>query len=144
VADTDIGVQRAQYEHAIAILLGKSPAEFSMAPDPLNLQPPVIPIGLPAQLLERRPDIAAVERRMAEANEQIGIARAAYYPTVTLSAAAGFEGSSILSWLAWPSRLWAIGPTLTQTLLTPGGAAPRPTRRSPATMQWSRTTVKRF
>jgi NodT family efflux transporter outer membrane factor (OMF) lipoprotein len=120
VADTDIGVQRAQYEHAIAVLLGKPPAEFSLAADPLNLQPPEIPIGVPAQLLERRPDIAAVERRMAEANEQIGIARAAYYPTVTLSAAAGFEGSSILSLLTWPSRLWAVGPTLTQTLFDAG------------------------
>jgi NodT family efflux transporter outer membrane factor (OMF) lipoprotein len=111
---------RAQYEHAIAILLGKPPAEFSLAVDPLNLQPPVIPIGVPAQLLERRPDIAAVERRMAEANEQIGIARAAFYPTVSLGAAAGFEGSSILSWLTWPSRLWAVGPTLTQTLFDGG------------------------
>jgi NodT family efflux transporter outer membrane factor (OMF) lipoprotein len=120
VADTDIGVMRAQYEHAIAILLGKPPADFSLGPDPLNLQPPVIPIGVPAQLLERRPDIAAVERRMAEANEQIGIAKAAFYPTVTLGAAAGFEGSSILNWLNWPSRLWAIGPTLTQTLFDAG------------------------
>ena len=120
VADTDIGVMRAQYEHAIAILLGKPPAEFSLPPDPLNLNPPVIPIGVPAQLLERRPDIAAVERRMAEANEQIGIARAAYYPTVTLGGTAGFEGTSILSWLAWPSRLWAVGTTLTQTLFDAG------------------------
>ena len=120
VADTDIGVERAQYEHAIAILMGKPPAEFSLAADPLNLQPPVIPIGVPAQLLERRPDIAAVERRMAEANEQIGIAKAAFYPTVTLGGAAGFEGSSILNWLNWPSRLWAVGPTLTQTLFDAG------------------------
>ena len=120
VSDTDIGVERAQYEHAIAILLGKPPAEFSLAVDPLNLQPPVIPIGVPAQLLERRPDIAAVERRMAEANEQIGIAKAAFYPTVTLGGVGGFEGSSILNWLNWPSRLWAIGPTLTQTLFDAG------------------------
>jgi outer membrane protein TolC len=76
---------------------------------------------VPAQLLERRPDIAAVERRMAEANEQVGIARAAFYPTVTLGAVAGyFEGSSVLNWLNWPSRLWAVGPTLTQTLFDAG------------------------
>jgi NodT family efflux transporter outer membrane factor (OMF) lipoprotein len=120
VADTDVGVQRAQYEHAIAILVGKPPAEFSLAPAPLNLQLPAIPIGLPSQLLERRPDIAAVERRMAEANEQIGIARAAYFPTVALNAAAGLEGSSILNWLNWPSRLWAVGPILSQTLFDAG------------------------
>src|ERR1700690_2019738 len=120
VADTDIGVMRAQYEHAIATLIGKPPAEFSLAPNPLNLQPPVIPIGLPAQLLERRPDIAAVERRMAEANEQIGIARPASFPTVTLGASAGIEGSSILNWLNWPSRFWAVGPSLAQTLFDAG------------------------
>lgn len=120
VADTDIGVQRAQYEHAIAILAGKPPAEFSLAAEPLNMQVPAIPVGLPSQLLERRPDIAAVERRMAEANEQIGIARAAYFPTLTLSASAGFEGSSLLNWLTWPSRLWAVGPTLSETLFDAG------------------------
>ena len=120
VADTDVAVQRSQYEHAIAVLVGKPPADFGLKPAPLDLRPPLIPVGVPAQLLERRPDIAAVERRMAEANEQIGIARAAYYPTVTLSAAAGFEGSSILSWLTWPSRLWAVGPALTQTLFDSG------------------------
>jgi NodT family efflux transporter outer membrane factor (OMF) lipoprotein len=120
VADTDIGVQRAQYEHAIAILVGKPPAEFSLAAEPLNMQVPVIPVGLPSQLLERRPDIAAVERRMAEANEQIGIARAAYFPTLSLSASAGFEGSSLMNWLTWPSRLWAVGPTMSQTLFDGG------------------------
>jgi NodT family efflux transporter outer membrane factor (OMF) lipoprotein len=120
VADTDIGVQRAQYEHAIAVLVGKPPAEFSLAAEPLNMQIPVIPVGLPSQLLERRPDIAAVERRMAEANEQIGIARAAYFPTLTLSASAGFEGSSLMNWLTWPSRLWAVGPTMSQTLFDGG------------------------
>jgi NodT family efflux transporter outer membrane factor (OMF) lipoprotein len=120
VADTDTGVQRAQYEHAIAILIGKPPADFSLAAEPLNMQVPVIPVGLPSQLLERRPDVAAVERRTAEANEQIGIARAAYYPTLTLSASAGFQGSSLLNWLTWPSRFWAVGPTLSQTLFDGG------------------------
>ena len=120
VADTDTGVLRAQYEHAIATLVGKAPADFGLTFAPIDLQVPLIPTGVPAQLLERRPDIAAMERRMAAANEQIGIAKAAYYPTVTLSALAGFEGSSFLSWLTWPSRLWAVGPALSQTLFDGG------------------------
>jgi NodT family efflux transporter outer membrane factor (OMF) lipoprotein len=118
--ETDIGVARAQYEHAIATLLGKPPAQFSLAMVPLHQAPPVIPVGLPSQLLERRPDIAASERRLAEANEQIGIARAAFFPTVTLGASAGFEGSSILNWLNWPSRFWAVGPSLAETLFDAG------------------------
>lgn len=117
---TDIGVQRAQYEHAIATLLGKPPAEFALAPAPLHTQPPAIPVGLPSQLLERRPDVAAAERRIQEANEQIGIARAAFFPTVTLGASAGFEGQSILNWLNWPSRFWAVGPSLAETLFDAG------------------------
>ena len=120
VQDTDIEVQRAQFEHAIAILIGKPPAEFSLAPSPLNLQPPNIPVGVPSELLERRPDIAAFERRMAEANEQIGIARAAFFPTVVLGGTGGFEGSSIASWFTWPSRFWAIGPAALQTLFDGG------------------------
>jgi outer membrane protein TolC len=93
VQDTDIGVMRAQYEHAIAILIGKPPAEFSSRASPLNLEPPVIPVGVPSQLLERRPDIAASERRVGEANEGIGIARAAYFPSLVLSATGGLEGT---------------------------------------------------
>jgi NodT family efflux transporter outer membrane factor (OMF) lipoprotein len=120
VQDTDIEVQRAQFEHAIAILIGKPPAELSIAPSPLNLQPPDIPVGVPSELLERRPDIAAFERRMAEANEQIGIARAAFFPTVVLGGTGGLEGSSIASWLAWPSRFWSIGPAALQTLFDGG------------------------
>ncbi len=118
--ETDIDVERAAYEHAIAILLGKPPAEFSLAPEPLHAEPPVIPVGLPSQLLERRPDIAAAERRIQEANEQIGIARAAFFPTVILSATGGFEGTSILNWLNWPSRFWAVGPSLAETLFDAG------------------------
>jgi NodT family efflux transporter outer membrane factor (OMF) lipoprotein len=117
---TDVFVSRAQYEHAIAILMGKPPAELSLPPSPLNAAPPVIPVGLPSELLERRPDIAANERRVAEANEQIGIARAAYFPTLILSATGGFEGSSITNWLNWPSRFWAAGPTLAETLFDAG------------------------
>jgi NodT family efflux transporter outer membrane factor (OMF) lipoprotein len=111
---------RAQYEHAIAVLIGKPPAEFSLPRSPLETAPPVIPVGLPSQLLERRPDIATNERRMAEANEQIGIARAAYYPTLTLGATAGFEASNIQHWFDWPSRFWAVGPTMTEILFDAG------------------------
>ena len=120
VQATDIAVQLAQYEHAIAILIGQPPAAFSLPPAPLNLQPPTIPVGLPSQLLERRPDIAAAERRIAEANEQIGIARAAFFPTVVLGASAGFEGTSIANWLNWPSLLWGVGASMTQTLFDAG------------------------
>jgi NodT family efflux transporter outer membrane factor (OMF) lipoprotein len=120
VQDTDVTVQRAQFEHAIAILIGKPPAEFSLAAAPLNYQPPNTPIGLPSELLQRRPDIAAAERRVAEANQQIGIARAAYFPTVTLGATAGFAGSQASNWFTWPSGFWAVGPTLAQTLFDAG------------------------
>jgi NodT family efflux transporter outer membrane factor (OMF) lipoprotein len=118
--DTDIAVQRAQYEHAIAILLGKPPAAFNLPPAPLDLEPPLIPVGVPSQLLERRPDIAAAERRAEEANEQIGIARAAYFPTLTIGATAGLEGTSLLNWFTWPSRFWAVGPVVGQTLFDGG------------------------
>jgi NodT family efflux transporter outer membrane factor (OMF) lipoprotein len=123
VLAADITVQRAQYEHALAILIGKPPAAFSLSPIPLNIQPPElpsVPVALPAQLLERRPDIAAAERRMAAANEQIGIAKAAYYPTLNLAAVAGFEGSSLLNWLNWPSRFWAVGPGMSETIFDGG------------------------
>ncbi len=120
VQDTDVTVQRAQFEHAIAILIGKPPAEFSLAAAPLNYQPPSTPIGLPSELLQRRPDIAGAERRVAEANQQIGIARAAYFPTVTLGGTAGFAGSQGSNWFAWPSGFWAVGPALAQTLFDAG------------------------
>ena len=120
VQDTDIGVMRAQYEHAIAILIGKPPAVFSVPPAPLNIPPPAIPVGLPSQLLERRPDIAASERRVAEANEAIGIARAAYFPSLVIGATGGLEGSSIANWFAWPSRFWAVGPSMVQTIFDGG------------------------
>jgi NodT family efflux transporter outer membrane factor (OMF) lipoprotein len=120
VQDADIGVYRSQFEHAVAILTGQPPARFSLPPSPLNLEPPVIPGSLPSQLLERRPDIAASERRVAEANEGIGIARAAYFPSVILSASGGFESTRIGNWLTWPSRLWAIGPTAIETIFDGG------------------------
>ena len=123
VERTDLEVQRAQYEHAIAVLIGKPPAELTLPQLPLNLQAPVIPRipgTVPATLLERRPDIAADERRMASANEQIGIAQAAYYPTLSLSAVMGLQGSSALNWFNWPSRFWAVGPTFSETLFDAG------------------------
>lgn len=123
VQASDIMVQRAQYEHALAILIGRAPAEFGLAPTPLTLESPVlpvVPVALPAPLLERRPDIAGAERRMAAANEQIGIAKAAYYPTLSISATAGLEGTSLLNWFNWPSRLWAVGGGLSETLFDAG------------------------
>lgn len=120
VQATDVGVQRAQLEHAIALLIGKPPAAFGLPPAPLNIQPPDVPVGLPSELLERRPDIAAAERRVAEVNEQIGIARAAFFPAVILNASAGLEGTSITNWLNWPSRFWAVGPSTLETLFDAG------------------------
>lgn len=121
VQDTDVTVRRAQYEHAIATLIGKPPAEFSIPFAPQTpVQFPVIPVGLPASLLERRPDIAAGERRVAEANDQIGIARTAFYPSLILGASGGFTGTSIVNWFNWPSRMWAVGPQLSQTIFDAG------------------------
>jgi len=113
---TDLGIARAQYEHAIAVLTGQPPAGLSLAPGKMRGTPPPIPAGLPSQLLERRPDIAASERLVMAANAQIGLARAAYFPAVALSAAAGLESSSILNWLSWPSRFWSAGPTIAQSV----------------------------
>jgi len=120
VQDTDIGVMRAQYEHAIAVLIGKPPAAFSLPPSPLDLQPPAVPPGIPSELLQRRPDISAAERRVAEANDQIGIAKAAYYPSLSLSAVSGFEGTSPATLFGWPSLFWAVGTSLTQQLFDGG------------------------
>lgn len=123
VQSSDITVQRAQYEHALAILIGKPPGEFGLPLAPLGIKTlslPSIPVTMPAQLLERRPDIAESERHMAAANEQIGIAKAAYYPTLNIAAAAGLEDTSALNWFTWPSRLWAVGPTLSETLFDAG------------------------
>ncbi len=120
VQDTDVTVQRAQFEHAIAILIGKPPADFSLAETPFNNHPPTIPPGLPSELLQRRPDIAAAERRMAEANQQIGIAKAAYFPTVSLEGTAGFAGTQASNWFTWPAGFWALGPVLAETLFDAG------------------------
>jgi len=117
---TGVGLTRAQFEHAIAVLVGKPASDFSIPVEPLKARPPAIPFGLPSQLLERRPDIAASERLMAQANAQIGIATAAYYPTVTLSAMLGLESTSAATWFTWPSRFWSVGPALAETLFDAG------------------------
>ena len=116
----DVGVLRAQYEHAVAILVGKTPAEFSLPPLPLTAPPPHIPIGLPSELLERRPDIAAAERLVASANAQIGVAKSAYYPVINLGASGGFESSSITTLLNGPSGLWSFGLTAVGTVFDVG------------------------
>jgi NodT family efflux transporter outer membrane factor (OMF) lipoprotein len=116
----DLGVQRAAFEHGIAILIGKAPAEVTIAPAESNVPPPPIPIGVPSELLERRPDIANEERQVAAANEQIGIAMAAFYPNLTLTGSAGFQSSSLASWFTWPSRFWSVGPQLAETLFEAG------------------------
>lgn len=116
----DYDVARAQYEHAIAVLAGKPPSEVSVTYHPIKITPPPVPVGLPSALLERRPDIAVSERQMAAANEQIGIAKAAYYPTLSLSASGGLEASRFLRWIDWPARFWSVGPQLSETLYDAG------------------------
>jgi NodT family efflux transporter outer membrane factor (OMF) lipoprotein len=116
----NLGVARAQFEHAIAMLIGKPATDFSIPVKPLLVTPPPIPVGVPSQLLERRPDIAAAERTLAEANATIGIGYGAFFPDVTLTAGGGFEASSLTHWFDWPSRFWSIGPSLSQTLFNGG------------------------
>jgi NodT family efflux transporter outer membrane factor (OMF) lipoprotein len=116
----DVGVARAQYEHAVAILIGKPPAEFTLPPLPLTAPPPGIPVGVPSELLERRPDIAAAERRVAAANAQIGVAKSAYYPLVNLGVEGGFESDSITTLLQGPSGLWSFGLSAAETVFDAG------------------------
>jgi NodT family efflux transporter outer membrane factor (OMF) lipoprotein len=113
-------ILRAQYEHAIATLLGVSASAFSIEVEPFQAPAPYFPVGIPSQLLERRPDIAAAERSVAAANAQIGVARAAYFPSVTLSASAGFESFSPSTWLSWPSRFWSLGAGASETIFDGG------------------------
>lgn len=116
----DVGVERAQLEHAIALQLGIAPAELALAPAPLAARMPVIPVGLPSELLERRPDVAAAERRTAAANARIGVAQAAYFPTVTLSAAGGSRTTSLADLFAAPTHFWSLGAAVAQPLFDAG------------------------
>jgi NodT family efflux transporter outer membrane factor (OMF) lipoprotein len=116
----DLGVQRAQLEHAIAVLIGQPASTFTLAPATVNLKPPVIPTALPSELLERRPDISGNERRMAAANARVGIARVAYFPMITLSGTGGFESTSITSWFNGPSGFFSVGASALQTLFDAG------------------------
>jgi NodT family efflux transporter outer membrane factor (OMF) lipoprotein len=117
---TNVGIARAQYEHAIAVLIGKAASNFSIPVKPMTVAPPPIPVGMPSELLERRPDVAAAERTMAGANAAIGIAYAAYYPNLTLTGAGGFESSAFHNWLSWPSRFWSVGASIPETIFDAG------------------------
>ncbi len=116
----DVGVNRASFEHAIAVLIGKPPAQFSLPSSPLRAVPPAIPPGLPSDLLERRPDVAASERRMQESNAQIGVAKSAYYPLVTLSGSGGFESGVFTTLIQGPSGLWSVGANASEYIFDAG------------------------
>jgi len=116
----DLGIQRAQLEHAIAVLIGKPPSELTVPGMTLKTPPPPVPVAVPSVLLERRPDIAAGERQMAAANEQIGIAEAAFYPTLSLSAALGLENNRITTWISWPARFFSVGASMAETVFEAG------------------------
>ena len=140
---TDLGIQRAQLEHAMATLLGKPASTFSIATNPLIAKPIAIPFGVPSQLLERRPDVAAAERRVAEANAQIGVARAAYFPTITLSGSAGYQSSSMGNLVSGPAALfgqWAR--RWRKHFLTLENAGPLPNRPGRTIRARSRTIAR--
>jgi len=117
---TDVGVARAQYEHAIAVLIGVPPAQFSIAYRHFSQTLPAIPVGVPSDLLERRPDIAAAERQVAQSNAQIGVARAAFFPSLTLGASGGYESTVLSQLFDAPNRFWSVGPSLAQILFDAG------------------------
>jgi len=117
----DVRLQRAQLEHAIAVLIGEPPAALSLASLPLEGEPPVVPAEVPSRTLERRPDVAAAERRVAAANAQIGVASSAFFPSVTLGGEVGFQATRLQQWLSWPTAVWSVGPALAMTLFD-GGA----------------------
>jgi NodT family efflux transporter outer membrane factor (OMF) lipoprotein len=119
-SDINVGLSRAQYQHAIAVLLGKVATDFTIPVKPMTYTPPPIPTGVPSQLAERRPDIAAAERTLAEANATIGIGYGAFFPQVTISAAGGFESSTLKHLFDWPSRFWSIGPSASQVVFDGG------------------------
>ncbi|HVN75338.1 MAG TPA: efflux transporter outer membrane subunit [Thermoanaerobaculaceae bacterium] len=117
---TDLEISRAQVEHAIAVLIGKAPGGFSIQPQPTQVAPPQVPVGLPSDLLERRPDVAAAERLVAAANAQVGVARAAYFPTLTLGGTAGYQSSTLSRFFSIPNRFWSLGPSLAETIFSGG------------------------
>lgn len=118
--DIDVGVARAQFEHAIAVLIGEPASNFSLAQTPLNMPLPLIPAGVPSELLERRPDIAGMERRADAANAQIGVAISAYYPNITLTGTGGFESGQPGTWIQGPSALWSLGASASELLFDAG------------------------
>lgn len=146
--DTNLGILRAQLEHAIAMLTGRAASAFSLPVGPLTITPPAIPVSLPSKLLERRPDIAAAERAVAENNSQIGVARAAYFPNVTLTASGGFESSAFDTLFNWPSRVWSLGAGATETIFDAGerGAVVAQYRalRDAAAAQYRQTALVAF
>jgi NodT family efflux transporter outer membrane factor (OMF) lipoprotein len=141
----DVGVQRAQLEHAIAILIGKPPADFSLQPVIFVMPQIRIPVGIPSDLLERRPDIASAERQMAAANAKIGVAKAAYYPSLNLSGSVGYQSAALASLFTAPGFFWALGPVALATTLFDGGARRAQTKQAIAaydgTVAFYRQTV---
>jgi NodT family efflux transporter outer membrane factor (OMF) lipoprotein len=132
-AAIDFDVARAQMEHAIALLVGKPASTFSIAPvDNFDTPVPALPLGLPSALLERRPDIANAERLVAAANAQIGVAKSAYFPSLTLAATGGYESGGLARWISLPNRLWSVGPSLAETLFD-GGLREANTKQAIAT-----------
>jgi NodT family efflux transporter outer membrane factor (OMF) lipoprotein len=119
----DLAIQRAQLEHAVALLLGRAPADFTMPPEQAQPVTPQVPVGVPSELLERRPDIAAAERQVASANAKIGVAKAAYYPSLALSATGGTRASDYGDLFTSPTRFWSVGPALALTLFDAGARA---------------------
>jgi NodT family efflux transporter outer membrane factor (OMF) lipoprotein len=117
---TDVGIQRAQMEHAMALLTGQPASNFSIPTNSLSATPPAIPLGVPSQLLERRPDIATAERQVAAANAQIGVARAAYFPTITLTGSVGYQSDNTANLFSGPAFIWSLGGTLAETIFDAG------------------------
>jgi NodT family efflux transporter outer membrane factor (OMF) lipoprotein len=116
----NVGVLRAQYEHAIAVLVGQPPSSFALPSQVIALTPPAVPVGVPSDLLERRPDIAAEERAVMQANAQVGLAKKAFFPTLLLTASGGFQSTSAADWFNWPSRVWSVGTSLAETIFDGG------------------------
>jgi NodT family efflux transporter outer membrane factor (OMF) lipoprotein len=134
----DATVQRAQLEHAVAVLVGKPPSELSIGPQPLATVFPQIPVTMPSELLERRPDIAVAERRTASANAQIGVAQAAFFPSLTLGATGGVQSSVIGNLLSLPARYWSIGPAIAQAIFDAGL---RQAQKTQAIAVWDETVA---